>query len=256
MKIYSWNMLFRNRELDRAFDFISKTDFDIFCLQEVPETFLTRLRTLPFHMVDAVDVDRLFARTNRNHLVILSRYPISGSGSIPWPDYWPLLPLRTKLFVRLMRPLHWSKIKNRNSLYADLMVKESPVRIFNLHTALTKPDLRIREFERVLAERDPSHATIVCGDFNLIESPHMSLLNWFVGGSIADTLFYRRERTRIEKRFVEHKLINPLRGEITHPFSGSQLDHILVSHSFTIKNVEVLSDRIGSDHHPIRVEVE
>ena len=37
MKIYSWNMLFRNTDLDRAFSFIKSLDFDVFCLQEVPE---------------------------------------------------------------------------------------------------------------------------------------------------------------------------------------------------------------------------
>ena len=254
MIIYSWNMLFRNKELDRAFEFIAHADFDLFCLQEVPEVFLKRLRTLPLHSADAVDVDRLFAKTNRNHLVILSRNPIAGSGAIPWPDYWPLLPLRTKLFVRFMRPLHWSKIRNRNGMYADIIAPKGSLRIFNLHTALTRPDLRIREFERVMAERDPSRPTIVCGDFNTIESPKMSILNWFVGGSIADALLYRRERTRIEKHFVEHALLNPLRGKVTHAFSGSQLDHILVSHSFTIKNAAVLPELFGSDHHPIRVE--
>ncbi len=255
MKIYSWNMLFRNSELDRAFEFISHADFDIFCLQEVPPEFLERLRTLPFSITDAVDVDRLFAQKRRNHLVILARYPITGSGHIPWPDYWPILPLRTKLFVRLMRPLHWSKIQNRNGLYADIAAPKGSLRVFNLHSALARPELRVREFEQAMMKRDPGRPTIVCGDFNAIESPRLSLLNWLVGGSTADALLYRRERTRIEKRFVEHELLNPLRGKITHPFSRSQLDHILVSHSFSIKNAEVLPDRIGSDHHPIRVEI-
>ncbi len=248
-------MLFRNKELDRAFEFIAHADFDIFCLQEVPEDFLARLKTLPFHITDAIDVDRLFAKTNRNHLVILSRHPITASGPLPWPDYWPLLPLRTKLFVRLMRPLHWSKIRNRNGLYADVSAPNGSLRIFNLHTALTRPSLRIREFERVMAERDPSRPTIVCGDFNTIESPRMSILNWFVGGSFSDVFLYRRERTRLQKHFMEHELANPLAGGITHPFSQSQLDHILVSRSFTIKNAEVIPDRMGSDHHPIRAEI-
>lgn len=256
MTIYSWNMLFRNSDLDRAFEFISHADFDIFCLQEVPEEFLARLRALPFSIAETIDVDRLFAQKKRNHLVILSRHPITASGTIPWPDYWPILSLRTKIFVYLMRPLHWSKIENRNGLYADITLGERSLRVFNLHTALTRPDLRVREFEKAMAERDPARPTIVCGDFNVIESPRMSLLNWFLGASLADTFLYRRERTHINSHFVEHQLVNPLAGGITHPFSQSQLDHILVSHSFTIKKAEVLPDRVGSDHHPIRVEVE
>ncbi|MFZ3043608.1 MAG: endonuclease/exonuclease/phosphatase family protein [Minisyncoccia bacterium] len=256
VKIYSWNVLFRNSELDRAFDFVSKSDFDIFCLQEVPEEFLKRLQALPCHIAYRSERELLFRKGPlHNYIVILSKHPIEKEGEISFPDYWSLLPLRTKLFVYLMRPLHWSKIRNRNTLYVDIVAPEGPLRVFNLHTTLTRPDLRLREFEQAMTERDPSRPTIVCGDFNTIESLRMSVLNWFLGGRISDVLLYRRERTHIEKRFAEHELINPLYGGITHPFSQSQLDHILVSHSFSIQKAEILPDRIGSDHHPIRVEI-
>jgi len=256
MIIYSWNMLYRNRELDRAFDFIAKSNFDIFCLQEVSKEFLVRLKTLPNHLAEAVDVDRVFGSVVRNHLVILSRHPITATNIISWPDYWPMLRLRTKLFVFFMRLFHWSMILNRNGLYADILAPSGSLRIFNLHTLLGRPDLRLREFEQAMLERDPSRPTVVCGDFNTIESPRVSLLNWLVGGSPADALLYHRERTRIESHFVAHELVNPLRGHITHSFAASQLDHILVSNSFTIQSAEVLHDRIGSDHHPIKVETE
>ena len=72
---------------------------------------------------------------------------------------------------------------------------------------------------------------------------------------MSDALLYSRERTRIEQHFVEHQLTNPFAGGITHPVSQSQLDHILVSSSLSIKNAEILPDRIGSDHHPIHVEI-
>ncbi len=254
MKIYSWNILFRNSQLDRAFDFIAKSDFDIFCLQEVPESFLTRLKTLPFHLAETIDVERLSSPHEPLHLVTLSRHAIVNRRIMPFPEYWPVLPLRTRIFVHLMRPLHWSKIKNRTNLYVDIATQDSTVRVFNLHTALTRVNLRLKEFESAMVERDPNIPTIVCGDFNTIESPRVSLLNWFLGGPISDVIHYNRERTTIEKRFIEHEMINPLRGKSTHPISRSQLDHILVSHSFTIKNAEVIPDRIGSDHHPICVE--
>ncbi len=256
MKIYSWNILFRNRELDRAFKFISESDFDIFCLQEVPETFLERLHSLPYHLVETVDANHLFRVPSTHRIVILSRNEIVQSKRIPFPDYWPELPWRAKALVWLLSPLGWSKRTNRAALFADVVTSAGTVRIFNLHLVLATPEKRLREFEQSLAERDPSLPTIVCGDFNTIEAPHVSILSWLLGGRVSDAFLYRRERTHIERRFVEHELINPLRGKVTHSFGGSQLDHILVSHSFTIKNAEVLSDRIGSDHHPIRVEVE
>lgn len=257
MKIYSWNMLYRNCEQDRAFAFVSKSDFDIFCLQEVPEDFLTRLKSLPYHIAFRSERELLFKSGSvHNYVVILSKHPILNECGIPLPDYWPLLSLRTKLFVYFMRWQHWTKIQNRSDLYADIATPLGTVRVFNLHTTLTHPDLRLQEFERAMMKRDPSHPTIVCGDFNTLESWRIAILNWLLGSTVTETLLYKRERTRIEKHFVEHELVNPLAGSITHPFSHSQLDHILVSHSFSIKKAEVLPDRIGSDHHPIHVEIE
>jgi len=256
MTIYSWNMLYRNTELDRAFEFISHADFDIFCLQEVSEEFLARLKTLPLHIAQRTDVERLFGKDPvHNYAVILSKHPVTTQGEIPFPEYWHLLPLRTRLFVRFMPNKFFSKIRNRGGLYADITAHGVSTRVFNLHLVLAQPTWRLKEFETAMAERDPSRPTIVCGDFNTLQQPHITPLNWILGGNLRDALLYNRERTHIERRFAEHELVNPLYGGITHPLSQSQLDHILVSHSFTIKNADILPDRMGSDHHPIRVEI-
>jgi len=260
MRIYSWNMLYRNRELNRAFDFIAKNDFDIFCLQEVPEDFLKKLQerfhSISYSIAHRSDVERLFPNGVKNNFVVtLSKHPIVGQGEIQFPEYWHLLPLRTRIFVRLMRPFGFSMIRNRGGLYTDITINGTSVRIFNLHLILAQPTWRLKEFEMAMAERDPFRPTIVCGDFNTIEAPHISILNWILGGKVSDAFLHRRERTNIKKHFVQHELVNTLAGSITHPLSRSQLDHILVSHSFSIKNAEVLPDRIGSDHHPIFVEV-
>lgn len=257
MKIYSWNMLFQNRELERACTFIAASDFDIFCLQEVPEEFLTRLKTLPYSIAFRTDVEKVYEpEVVPMYNVILSRHPITIQGEIPFPEYWHLLPLRTRLFVHFMPFGFFSKIRNRGGLYADVTVHETSVRVFNLHLILAQPAWRLREFEMAMAKRDTTRPTIVCGDFNTIEAPHISILNWILGGRVSDAFLHRRERISIEKHFVQHELLNALAGSITHQLSRSQLDHILVSRSFSIKNTDVLPDCIGSDHHPIRVEIE
>lgn len=257
MKIYSWNILYRNKELDRAFEFISHTDFDLFCLQEVPEAFLARLKTLPCSLVSHVDTKKVIssAQTVTMYNVILSKHQITAQGEIPFPEYWHLLPWHTLLFVRLMPSRFFSKIHNRGALYVDIMMQGASVRIFNLHLTIAQPALRLKEFELAMAERDSSKPTIVCGDFNILEKPHITPLNWLLGGRVTDALFYRRERATIEKHFAEHELVNPLYGGITQTLSQSQLDHILVSNSFSIQNADILPDRLGSDHHPIRVEI-
>jgi endonuclease/exonuclease/phosphatase family metal-dependent hydrolase len=154
-----------------------------------------------------------------------------------------------------MKPFGFSRIKDRGGLWVDLQVGTEVVRVFNLHLVLAHPLWRFEEFEKAMLARQAGQRTLVCGDFNILESPHITPLNWLLGGKVSDALFYRRERTHIESRFAAHELTNVLRGSPTHPFTRSQLDHILVSPHFRIQNAEVNADSYGSDHQPIFAEV-
>jgi endonuclease/exonuclease/phosphatase family metal-dependent hydrolase len=257
MRIYSWNMLYRNTKADEAFDFIAHADFDIFCLQEVPEDFLARLRKLPFPIASRIDVERLRpSGAIKNFNVVLTKHVITKQDEVAFPDYWSELPWRTRVFVTLMPTRFFSKIRNRGGVYVDISVEGKMIRVFNLHLVLAHPTWRLKEFETAMFKRDPALPTIVCGDFNILSARHITPLNWILGGSLGDALLPGRERTTIDKRFAEHQLTNPLSGTITQTPSYSQLDHILVSSSFSIKSAEVIPDRHGSDHHPIRVEIE
>lgn len=256
MKIYSWNMLCRNKELDRAFEFVSKSDFDIFCLQEVPEKFLQCLHALPYFISFRSERELLYPQSSvHNYVVILSKHPIISEGEIPFPEYWQLLPLRTRIFVRFMPSQLFTKIRNRSAQYIDITVQGMSLRVFNLHLILAQPAWRLEEFKTAMIQQDRSRSTIVCGDFNILEKPYITPLNWILGGRISDALLYRRERTAIEKCFAANELLNPLRGKSTHQISRSQLDHILLSPDFSIKNASVIPDRVGSDHHPILIEI-
>ena len=187
-----------------------------------------------------------------SHIIILSRYPLTRYESITLP-----LPLRIPLLSRFLYAIGlWALARGeRHVCVAELNTPTGPLRVFNLHLSLTHPERRVRELELALATRDPSIPSIVCGDLNTLEKPHINVLNWLLGGTARDMLSWRRERTHIEKRFASYELANALRGYCTHPLSRSQLDHILTSPHFTIKNAHVLPGRYGSDHHPICVEL-
>lgn len=256
MKIYSWNMLFRNKEADRALAFIVGSDFDIFCLQEVPEGLLAKLKTLSFHVAYRSDMVKFFSFGSvPTYNVILSRHPIQNTGEIPYPEYLQIAPLRTRIFFYVMRPFYFSKVVDRGGLYSDILVNERTVRVFNLHLILGHPKLRLEEFEKAMVSHDATLPTIVCGDFNIVESPHITILNWLLGGRVSDALFYKRERRHMQQAFSNRALHNPHYGEITHSLSRSQLDHILASNTFSLKNSGVSRDRYGSDHAPIWVEL-
>ena len=161
MKIYSWNIFFRNGKLERAIEFIRNLDFDVLCLQEVPEEFLYRLQKLPIHLAFAPDVDRIYPkRIERNYLVILSRHRIIFHNKFSLEV--PHQPLRTRLFVQAMRPIHWSRIRNRHGFFADIEIKglSTIVRVFCLHLILAHPEARRREFEIAMREYDPAHPTM------------------------------------------------------------------------------------------------
>lgn len=258
MIIYSWNILFSNRSLEKAFAFIRDADADIFCLQEVPEAFVERLRTLPYAVASVQETERIDAdgRRIRQELVVLSRYPLQNIQKIELPRREMQFGKRSRFFARLMVWIFgWALgTGERNALVVDVTTPTGSLHIYNLHLSLTNPAWRLEEFEHALQARDPKTPTIVCGDFNVLETPHITLLNWMFGGKFSDIFRNRRERTHIEKQFVAHELKNPLRGKRTQTLSRSQLDHILIPHTLSIRNARVLTDRMGSDHHPISVE--
>jgi len=97
-------------------------------------------------------------------------------------------------------------MRNRNGMYADVSIHDVVVRIFKPTPKSGYPTIRLTEFERAMVEHDPTQPSIICGDFNILEKPHITPLNWLLGGKISDALLYRRERTTIEQHFVAHEL--------------------------------------------------
>ncbi len=255
MKVLSWNMLFNNAQSERALVFLRDCGADIICLQEVPDPFLARLCELPYALVYAPETDRVF-RGTRSHqnLIILSRYPIKSHTILPLPNRERERdPVRTRLFIGLMYLLcKWARgTGERSALIAEIETPNGRIEVFNLHLPLHRALWRRKEFETIVGKRNPSMPTIVCGDFNTLESRRISILSWLLGGPFADSFFWRRERAHMEERFSAHALTNALRGRVTHPLSQSQLDHILLSRHFTFSEARAADDAVGSDHRPV-----
>ncbi len=256
MKIYSWNMFCNNPTPERAFRYIEELDFDILCLQEVPEQFLDRLKTLPYEIAYGIDIVQVISRrqVNRNYVVILSKYPILSSEQIPFPDN-AHRPLRQRFFVWSMRPIGMSQSAGRGSLYADIDAGDmGTFRVFSLHLNLAGPSRRARELSIVAKHLPKGYSAIVCGDFNVIEDRALKIVSWLLGSPISESLPWISERKSMEAFFNSMGLKNPLRGKVTHFFSGSQLDHILVPSEAPIAKTHVSTRGYGSDHRPIAIE--
>jgi endonuclease/exonuclease/phosphatase family metal-dependent hydrolase len=262
MKIYSWNMLFRNERQDEAFAFIAETQWDIFCLQEVPEEFLFKLRELPCELASAVETGRIYKGSEAKHyVVILSRFSIEHSESVlmkvPPNNISKQKNIHTRVFRKIMFSTGlWAKgVGDRCFLITHLSTPAGTLRVINLHLPLTTPAHRSSDFQNAMMHENATFPTLVCGDFNIVEKPHITVLNWLLGGTVADWIQFTRERACIEEQFSNYRLVNPLRGISTHPLSRSQLDHILVSAHFQVANAGVIRRRYGSDHHPIYATV-
>jgi endonuclease/exonuclease/phosphatase family metal-dependent hydrolase len=285
MKIYSWNILRENQSLEDAYEFIEKLDFDVLCLQEITNEMLERFKTMPFHMAYGIDKRlhpiRPFSgnssektkknkkKTNKdeienNYLVILSRHPLMNSVEISIPDVPH--PLISHVFEHVMAILGlWRSVSDPHAIYADIHLdscadgKAQNIRIFCIHLTLWTPETRRQQFESIVQQTSAGDIpadgeAVFCGDFNILEKWPVTVLNFLLGGKLSQMMPWYWERNPFEKRFEALDLQNPLRGKITHAFSRSQLDHILIPKKWSVKKAEVLADAHGSDHQPVFVE--
>jgi endonuclease/exonuclease/phosphatase family metal-dependent hydrolase len=261
MRIYSWNVLRSNRNLEELYSFIEELDFDVLCLQEVTQEMLERLQKMKFHVAHHVDryaeVVHFFKKNvmEVNYVVILSKHEILKVGQIEFPTL--LDTFRSRVFSYFMGLLRkWEAITNLGSVYADIKIQDKVIRIFSVHLALWNPKTREREFNDLVKYLPEKGSAIIAGDFNILEFGPIKILNWLLGGSIREGMPWYPERRLFEERFARVNLQNPLLGKITHKFSRSQLDHILTSKDLHLKNAWVVSDSHGSDHQPVGLDVE
>lgn len=255
MKVYSWNVYCYNRKIREVCNFIQTLDFDVLCLQEVTPGLLDILKTLPYEIAYHTDVIRLYSpkREELNYVVILTKHEIVHRGTLQFPDI--PFPLHTRIFVSLMSRFGWSLITERGSVYADIRIQGQIMRFFSTHLTLWGSSNRLEEFETLMKYRKPDVPSIIGGDFNVIEHPPLKIINWILGAPIHEAFPWYPERAIFEQRFRKYGFKNPHRAQVTHGFSRSQLDHILVEKGVITTRAWVHPDLHGSDHYPVGVEV-
>ena len=150
----------------------------------------------------------------------------------------------------------WHQMKEKSAVLAEVQVGAQKVRIFCLHLTIAGPGFRRKEFQETLNHRSTDIPEIIAGDLNVVEHPFIKIYSWLLGSPLSEGMPWYPERKLAEAKFTEQKLHNLLRGQITHTFSQSQLDHILVSPEFAVKQAFVVPNSHGSDHKPIGAEVE
>lgn len=253
MRVYSWNVLYANKQLPEVKDFIEHLDFDVLCLQEVPVDLLQWLKEFSKELACSTDVEE--KEGTHTYLVILSRHPILKSETYQVPI--PNSPFRAQVTTWIVRRFtQWRPMANKEALFADISYQGQTVRVYCVHLTICGPGFRVKEFKKTLERRDTSKPEIIAGDLNVIEHPIIKIYSWLLGSPLSEGMPWFPERALFQKTLADQNLQNPLRGHITHPFSISQLDHILLSNGLTATKAWVEMDSHGSDHQPVGVEVE
>ena len=259
MKIYSWNLYCYNKKPEEVKQFIESLDYDVLCLQEVSEELLGNLKQNFSNLACAIDHARVDGDALEEcYLVIISKRPIVKSGFFMVSEF-PRQPLRTRIFVKMMRPFNWvEKIINHHALFVDIDMSDPTgrVRIFSVHLRHEGPTERIKELSIISENLDKNHPNIVCGDFNTIYRPWFNIFNWIMGSPLSEGLPWFSETKIMNKCFRGLSLKNPLEKQFTHKLIRDQLDHILTPQGWAVKRAGVIRELHGSDHYPIFVEVE
>jgi len=256
MKIYSWNVLCYNKKVAEVASYIKDLDFDVICLQEVTPQLLQELKTLPYHLTYHVHALQLYKANNteRNYVAIVSKHQFVGHHTFEFADF--PFPKYTRALIKMFAKFDWEFVSERGGIYADVRIDGKVVRVFSVHLTLWGPKNRANEFALVAQYVDPAMPTVIAGDFNVIESPPLKILNALLGASFKESLPTYPERRKFEELFEKYDFDNPLRGHVTHDFSKSQLDHILVSKDIDVKTTIIQAELHGSDHHPVGIEAE
>jgi endonuclease/exonuclease/phosphatase family metal-dependent hydrolase len=267
LKVASWNVDYANTQVEEAVAFVQQLfaveKYDIVCLQEVSEMFLVRLkRDVHFSIHAGVDAMLDFGGTPQPiyHAILSTKEPSSTKeySGVLIPDIH-----KGNIFSPLLKYKNiWiNPALTRGFFSGDFVFgtegHDQTVRIFSIHPPLSAPQDRADDLALVFKELSHEFPNIVCGDFNILETYPVKLLNWFLRGHFLQAMPWFNERKNMEERFASAGLKNPFAGMHlkTQREAGTQLDHILVPISATVTDQDAIQGTragfIGSDHYPV-----
>ena len=212
---------------DRIIDFIKKEDPDIICIQEHNRIRHRQLGQYPYRS------ETPYKAPGKTIQAIFSKYPIVGNGSLDLPD------------------------TANNVIYADIVLKNDTIRVYNLHLQSFRiiPSARTfsdgeqseKNYKRLVSTFDKQleqamifdshlkkspYTNIVCGDFN---NTQFSNVYKIVKGDLNDT--FLKKGAGFGRTYNLWKI--PLR-----------IDYILTDPAFEVVSHKNFDEKL-SDHYPV-----
>ncbi len=244
MKIITWNIYKKNKNIPKAVAFLKKQKADIICLQEFPDTHLDLIRNFVGHVAMCEEV--WIYKDNRRqatrlYTVIISKFPIKQHVIIPHKN----------TYGHISRYKHFQA----DSSYIDIDAPEGLFRVFNSHfKCVTGPLHRLFQFEEVVGHLSPERHNIICGDFNTFGKPLVNIFLWKLFGYKTHEIAIN-ENKNLAKMLSAYGLQNPLQRQVTFWKFPVQLDYILVPAHVEVKKKRAFSRPHGSDHFPLMLEI-
>jgi endonuclease/exonuclease/phosphatase family metal-dependent hydrolase len=245
MRIVSWNVFNRSRDIDRFERFVRETKADIFAFQELTPVHIARLEAAAGHTLHLAED---FAEEGEmTYLGLFTPHPARDH------RVTPINPARDVSDSRVGRKNQWQECFESQSL--DIEIAGETVRAFNLHLACAvSPRARAAQLSSATAALDGSRRAVICGDFNSFGKPWLSpLIGLPYGFALRDLV---TDEIRLLDRFgARHGLERSPRRAVTFPKFRLHLDHIF-TRGLAIRAVRVEADTHGSDHRPVIVDAD
>ena len=243
MRVVSWNLYNRNRDVRAILGYLRAADADVLALQEVSARHLDALAGLDGYGCHVAE--DFSERGELSHLALLSRLPVTAYEAVPINRarcVSPSLVGRARGWVECLE-----------AQQARIEVAGRAVRLVNLHlSAAASPAHRRRELESALAAVGVDQRLVVCGDFNSFARPWIGLLAGWAYGFGPSELCANEDRA-LTAFAARHGLVRALGRAVTYPRFGLPLDHVL-ARGLGPPHGRVEPATHGSDHRPVMVD--
>lgn len=250
MKIISWNIWDKNKNLEESLALVFSKKPDIVCLQEFRKDQVSLLEKYPdYDYFLAEDISPLIKHKLylECYLVVMAKkeYKLSEA-KISYPQQ-----KKNSLLYKILQV-----DEGREFIQLDIDFKNNKYRLFNVHfSSATNPAARINQLNAILNRFSDDRVNIICGDFNAFGKFLINLaIGWLYGFGLKD--LFLNESKIIKKIIAGKKLKDIFADRITYLLLKQKLDYMIIPQELPAEKTELCENSLQySDHYMLAAEI-
>jgi len=252
MRIITWNVRVANKKIMKLIEHALSHAPDVLCLQEVPQSRLSDIKKLKYHVVYSRDFVGRRKESNNSYTVILTKHR---------PIHKKIATLHKTTRQSLMTKVMYSFIRGitekHNAAIISIRYEDHILQIAStrLSCAISMGD-RLASIVSLANQLDPTVPAIVCGDLNIVDPKLLNVLSgWTRGFTLKG--YFLNERKEFERIISSFGLTNIFKNQSTFltKFPRFQFDHILVPQETQVIYQHIGKKLFGSDHRMLLVDI-